>query len=513
MIPYLHLIGVACWTLVVALAGPAEARRVALVIGNNDYKVGSLHNPVSDAAAVAETFQGKLGFDKVILKKNLDFDGFRAALDELSRVATGADIAVVYFAGHGIEVGGKNFLIPIDATLVRAGALDLEAIALETVLAQLEGVRELKLVILDACRNNPFVLRGGKRSLGRGLARIEPDNTTLVVYAAKDGTTADDGLGRPHSPFTEALLKHVAAPDMEVRILFGRIGEDVAAATGHQQQPYQYGTLGSKPFYLVPKAPAPPSTAPKADAKPAPLPPSLNEVERAWAEAKDSSSIAVLEAFRRQYGAANALYDQLAAERIVALRSATGPKGAPVAAPDPPPKGASAAALDPPPKGASIAAPDSPPMGAWIAAPDPVPPDLARLIQTELKRVGCDPGTIDGRWGDKGEAALQKFTRYAKVALRTDVPTVAALEAVKGQSGRICPLECGPNTVERDGACVTKAPPSYREQPKAKTTSAPKKAAPKREKAPKKQEMCWSIEARTNSIVPCTDPRAGPRAY
>src|SRR5262249_48821514 len=273
---------VACWAMLMAVAAPAEARRVALVIGNADYKIAPLQNPVGDATAVAEAFEKKLGFDKVILKTNLDLNGFRAALDGLSREANGADVAVIYFAGHGMEVGGKNFLIPVDATLARAGALDLEAIPLETVLVQLEGVRELKLVILDACRNNPFVLRGGKRALGRGLARIEPEDSTLVVYAAKDGTTADDGVGRPHSPFTDALLKHIATPDTEVRIMFSRVGADVAAATGRQQLPYLYGTLG-KEHYLLPKPQVPPGTSAKADPAPAPQ---TSETERAWALVK-----------------------------------------------------------------------------------------------------------------------------------------------------------------------------------------------------------------------------------
>jgi hypothetical protein len=433
---------------------------------------------------VAEAFEKRLGFDKVILGKNLGFNGFRAALNELAREAAGADIGVVYFAGHGMEVGGKNFLIPVDATLARAGALDLEAIPLETVLAQLEGVRELKLVILDACRNNPFALRGGKRSLGRGLARIEPEDSMLVIYAAKDGTTADDGVGRPHSPFTQALLKHIATPGTEVRILFGRIGEDVATVTGRQQLPHLYGTLGGKEFYLLPKTQAP--DGPSAKAEPAPVVPQLSEVERAWAVIKGNSSIAVIEAFRRQYGAANALYDRLAAERIEALKAAAAPKLA-------------------------VAPEAAPPVSS--VSPD-LTPDLARLLQTELKRVGCDPGAIDGTWGDKGEAALERFARYAKLALKTDAATAAALEAVKGQSGRICPLECGLNAVERNGACVAKASPPDRAPRRA--IPAPKKAvapAPKRNKPQKKQQLCWAIEARVNSLVPCSDPRAGAKAF
>src|SRR5262249_1561835 len=145
----------------------------------------------------------QLGFDKVIQGRNLKGEAFRAALLEMSREAAGAEVAAVYFAGHGTEVNGKNYLIPVDARLSKAGDLGLEAIPLELVLEQLAGAARLKLVILDACRNNPFPMTGAKRDVTRGLSRIEPEDNTLVVYAAKDGTTADDGAGLPHSPFTQ----------------------------------------------------------------------------------------------------------------------------------------------------------------------------------------------------------------------------------------------------------------------------------------------------------------------
>src|SRR5262245_7364252 len=242
--PYaVRLLAAACFAFAGLCAQPAEARRVALVIGNAEYKLGPLANPANDAAAVAEAFEKQLKFDKVLLKRNLSFIDFRAALAELSRESAGADLGVVYFAGHGIEVAGRNFLIPVDAALARAGALDLEAISLDTVLSQLDGVRKLKLVILDACRNNPFALPGARRTVGRGLARVEPEDNTLVVYAAKDGTTADDGVGRQNSPFTTALLKHVGSPNVEVRLMFGRVRDDVLAATNAAQTPHVYGTL------------------------------------------------------------------------------------------------------------------------------------------------------------------------------------------------------------------------------------------------------------------------------
>ena len=253
----MHLLGALCCALVLFQAGPAEARRVALVIGNADYKVGPLQNPLNDAIAVAKAFEA-LQFDKVILRSNLGLEGFRAALTEMSRESAGAELGVVYFAGHGVEVAGRNYLIPTDAVLAKSGDLDLQAIALDILLNQLAEVTRLKLVILDACRTSVFPIAGAKRSVQRGLARIEPEDNTLVVYAAKDGTTADDGAGRKHSPFTEALLRHIGTPGLEVRLLFGQVRDDVMELTRHEaqpQQPHVYATLGGSAHYLLEGAP------------------------------------------------------------------------------------------------------------------------------------------------------------------------------------------------------------------------------------------------------------------
>ena len=210
-----------------------------------------MENPVNDARAVASMFE-RLHFDKVIFRQNLGIEGFRSALMEISREAVGAKLAVVYFAGHGAEFGGRNYLIPVDAGLAKAGDLDLEAIALDTVLSQLAGVTMLKLVILDACRNNMFPFAGSKRSGSRGLGRVEPAKDTLVWYAAKDGTTAEDGVGRPHSPFTDALLKRIGTPGLELRFLVGEVRDDVLAATGQMQEPHIYGSLGLQLRICIP---------------------------------------------------------------------------------------------------------------------------------------------------------------------------------------------------------------------------------------------------------------------
>jgi hypothetical protein len=293
---------VVAWLALTASMPGAAARRIALVIGNADYKIGALANPVNDAAAVAKAFETQLGFNKVMLRTDLGVEAFRAALLELSREIAdkGAEVAAVYFAGHGIEAGGKNYLLPVDARLASAGNLSLEAIALDQVLDQLSGTSRLKLVILDACRSNPFPLPGAKRSVSRGLARVEPEDNTLIAYAAKDGTVADDGAGRLHSPYTEALLRHLATPGLEINLLFRRVRDDVLKATRHlsaPQQPHIYASLGGQELYL--KAPV---SAPVGSV-PAPLTsgPSGAEVAQFCQSVAVNPSLAVLRSLRETY--------------------------------------------------------------------------------------------------------------------------------------------------------------------------------------------------------------------
>lgn len=455
--------------LAAAVASPADARRVALVIGNADYKIAALESPVSDAVAVAEAIGQQLRFDKVILKRDLSAEGFREALRELARETRGAEVGLLYFAGHGLEVGGRNYLIPVDARLKAARDVELEAIALDTVLAQLDGVTALKLVILDSCRNNPFPLAGaGTRSVGIGLARIEPEGNTLVAYAAKHGTMAEDGTIGGHSPFTTALLRHIAMPGLEVRQLFGYVRDDVVAATGQRQQPYVYGTLGGQGLFLRPLITAPIAVPPAL--------PQPSEAERAWSAVKDTDSIAQLEVVAGRYR--GTVYSDLASARIEELKRRE--------------EATRLAAAVPPPASA------------------PAPP-LARQLQVELQRVGCSPGAIDGAWGDQAKAALGKFARHTKLTIPTGEPTLAALEALKAQEGRICPLECGPGTAEKDGRCIAKAAPD-RSPGKRNADPSPKRAAQKERESPK-PKMCWGRDGRAMVIIPCDDPRATSPAF
>jgi tetratricopeptide (TPR) repeat protein len=232
-------------------------RRVALVIGNSAYTaVPALTNPERDAATVATTLRAT-GFQKVTLENNLTREGLFNALRTFAADAEQSDWAVVYYAGHGIEINGTNYLIPVDAKLVIDRDVEFEAIALDKVMTAVEGAKKLRLVVLDACRDNPFANQMHRsiasRSIGRGLAEIEPEAGTLVVYSAKHGQTALDGDGQ-NSPFVSALINRMKTPGIEVRRLFDLVRDDVMAMTDRHQQPFSYGSVsGAEDFYFVQK--------------------------------------------------------------------------------------------------------------------------------------------------------------------------------------------------------------------------------------------------------------------
>ena len=232
-------------------------RRIALVIGNAAYEnVPALPNPVHDANLVADVLK-RTGFETVTLLTNLGKDALVQALRDFAARAETADWAVVYYAGHGMEVGGINYLVPTDAKIAADRDIGFEAVALDQVLNAAERAKKLRLVILDACRDNPFAnqmkrtLTVASRSVSRGLATVEPEAGTLVVYAAKDGETALDGDGI-NSPFASALVKNLPTPGVEVRRLFDFVRDDVMEATGRKQKPFSYGSIsGRQDFYFV----------------------------------------------------------------------------------------------------------------------------------------------------------------------------------------------------------------------------------------------------------------------
>jgi tetratricopeptide (TPR) repeat protein len=227
--------------------------RVALVIGNSRYRAASpLRNPGNDASAVAATFK-TLGFASVQVEFDLDREETIRALRRFEQEAQRADWAVIYYSGHGVELDGANYLIPVDARLAVDKDVVDEAVALERVQAALEGAKKLRLVILDACRNNPLARHMKRtfatRSVGRGLASIEPEVGLLIAFAAKHGQEAIDGEGE-NSPFVRSLVTRLRQPNLEINKLFRLVRDDVLSATEKKQQPYTYGSLSGEDFFF-----------------------------------------------------------------------------------------------------------------------------------------------------------------------------------------------------------------------------------------------------------------------
>lgn len=462
-------------------AEPAFAsRRVALVLANSAYRhAPSLANPVNDGAVMTKTLK-EAGFDIVDSRHDLSALDTRRVLRDFADATRDADIAVVYYAGHGIEVDGSNYLIPVDARLERDTDVYDEALSLDRILVAVEPAKQLRLVIMDACRDNPF----GKtmkrtvasRGIGRGLAQVEPTSpNTLIAYSAKAGFTAQDGDGA-NSPFTVALSKHLTTPGLDVRRAFGFVRDDVLKSTGNKQEPFVYGSLGGEDVPLVPVkvAVAAPVANPQADIRrdyelalqvgnkaawdaflaqhPDGFYASLAklQVEKIGAEQAHAAAIEKAkqaEAERDRLAALGAQKDaqakaaadakaaeqaQLAAqkakEQAQQQAAAAEQQRVDLAATAP----SAAPASTPSPAGTNVAS----------LTPATAPADLSRSVQTELGRVGCFSGAADGNWTTSSQRSLSQFNRYAGTKLDVKVASTDALDAVKAKPSRVCPLVC-----------------------------------------------------------------------
>ncbi len=243
--------------LILFVSWPAWAQqRVALVIGNGAYAtLPRLPNPPTDAKAIAARL-GQLGFD-VAAGTDLSKAAMDQALRAFGRRAEQADVAMVFYAGHGVQVGGRNYLVPVDAALpTREQDLRYDFVDVAAVMEELAGARQLRIVVLDACRDNPIPAEL-HHSVGRGLATEHGlaappglDNT-LIAYATATDAIAEDGSGAD-SPFTTALLHHLDDPGLDIRLMFGRVRDEVRRATGNRQNPFVYESLGGDAFYFHP---------------------------------------------------------------------------------------------------------------------------------------------------------------------------------------------------------------------------------------------------------------------
>jgi len=221
--------------------------RVALVIGNGAYRFApALPNPVNDEVDVAQVLR-RLGFD-VVEGHDFDRHGMEDAIRAFGHKLIDADLAVFFYSGHGLQVDGKNYLVPVDAKLERVNDLSLDAIDVQAVLSQMEADQRVNLVFLDACRDNPLVRSlcrsVGSRSInvGQGLGATESALGTMIAYSTQPDNVALDGTGR-NSPFTTALINHLTDPGIDIDVVMKRVRGDVIAATHQKQVPWDHSSL------------------------------------------------------------------------------------------------------------------------------------------------------------------------------------------------------------------------------------------------------------------------------
>jgi len=515
-----------CMSVDAALA----EKRVALVIGMSKYQqVPRLSNPARDAEAMTSLFK-KAGFELVVSERDLGISDLRRVIREFSEISRDADISVVYYAGHGIEVDGTNYLVPADAKLLSDFDVEDETVSLERVLKALDPVKRLKLVILDACRDNPFAKTMKRsvanRSIGRGLAKIEPAmSDTLIAFAAKAGAVANDGDGQ-NSPFATALVKHIAEPGLDLRLAFGRVRDDVLKSTSNRQEPFLYGSLGGQTVALVPQTtkPADPEaearvdyelaaqigtkeawdsflashstglyanlaraqnnklsaaqqTRTKADdarreaeelaaQKAAEFRRQLEEqASRQTAEAKqklseqarkdlDEARGQVAEQAKKELDEARRQVEFAQQQADAARRQVEEAKRQAIADAQLQVEQARRDAKQEIEKLASLTPNQSVPQSSSPPSPQMDQSDIVRLLQAQLKRVGCNPGAADGNWDDGSKKALEFFNKNAQTKFDIKLASLDALDAVRSKTDRVCPLICAKGQRAEGDRCI-----------------------------------------------------------
>lgn len=280
-------------TLLGLALGPIVAqaeKRVALVVGNSAYQhTAPLENPKNDAADMAAALR-RLGFE-VSEGRDLDKASLERTIRNFAQALTGARLAVFFYAGHGLQVGGQNYLVPIDAQLTTGAGLDFEAVRLDLIQRAMEREVSTNILILDACRDNPLArnlaraLGTRSSAIGRGLAAMESGDGTLISFSTQPGNVALDGAGR-NSPFATALLKHIVTPGEDLPTILINVRNDVMAATDRRQVPWEHSALTAKVYFT------PPAAAPSGQ---------LQVELTFWASVKDSTNPTVLGTYLQRY--------------------------------------------------------------------------------------------------------------------------------------------------------------------------------------------------------------------
>lgn len=428
-------------------------KRVALVIGNSAYKYAPrLENPANDADDMAEKLKG-LGFD-VIRGHDLDYNSARSTIRDFATRLDGADIALFYYAGHGLQVNGENYLAPIDARLSSAVDLDFEMVPINLVMSAMERAAKVNLFFFDACRDNPLVdnlarsmgTRSG--SVGRGLAKLGTGIGSLIAFATQPGNVALDGKGR-NSPFTAALLRHLGTPGQDVTRDLIKVRRDVLAETNGRQVPWDNSSLTSD-VILVSDAAEKPGTLVEEQQDN-----SGNSAEITyWDTIKAAEDKDYFILYLKQYP--QGTFAQLARMKIAMIEKKASERAAADAAAKLHAKHAADAALGAEAGKAGeqeVAALSSPSALAKETEGEP-DAEIVRQVQMELNRLGCSAGNADGVWGQGSRRALGQFERHSGTKLDALIPSSSVRDTLRARKARVCPLVCARNQEEKNGRCV-----------------------------------------------------------
>jgi tripartite-type tricarboxylate transporter receptor subunit TctC len=401
--------------LLVLLPSTVHAqKRVALVIGNSSYQhAGELANPKNDATDMAASL--RLARFQVIEGYDLNKADLDRKIRDFATALRGAQAGLFFYAGHGLQVSGQNYIVPVDAELTTEAALDFEMVRLDLVHRTMEREAPTNILILDACRNNPLARNlaraMGTRSatIGRGLAAVESGAGTLISFSTQPGNVALDGVGR-NSPFAGALVKHMTSSQDDLGSILIAVRNDVMEVTQRKQVPWEHSAMMGRFYFKAPTnaAPPPSTSSPQAN---------LSEAERAWNLAKDTKSSAVLKSFIQRYS--DTFYADLARERIEQLEASTSaPSGAPVANPPPNPEMKSAA-LPPDVPNAAISkrpatAYPSKPVSMVIPFAPGGPSDvLGRIVAQRMSEILGQPVVVENVPGGGGMTGSKRVADAA----------------------------------------------------------------------------------------------------
>ncbi|NRQ17292.1 hypothetical protein BHMPCIPO_04553 [Ensifer sesbaniae] len=424
-------------------------KRVALVIGNSAYQhAPQLTNPQNDASDMVSKLTG-LGF-VVVTGHDLDLAGMRRSIREFVGKVEGADVALFFYAGHGLQVNGANYMIPVDAQLRSNNDLDFEALPIELVLSAMERNAKVNLVFLDACRDNPLAVTLarslGTRSMvvGRGLAKLDTGVGSLIAFATQPGNVALDGAGR-NSPFTTALLKHLGTPAQSITDDLIAVRRTVLQVTDGKQIPWDSSSL-TGPVVLNPSPVLAPATRPPATAD------TDRTVELAyWNSIKDSTESNFFEAYLREYP--NGAFGTLAKLKIAAIGAREKERQAAEQETADSKRAVNLEGNAGPTDVAVLGQANSRAQASGAPAANMTAGELAFAAQRELARIGC-LSRVDGKWGDSSRKALQAYAGRKGLKLTSLAPTEELLNGLKAIGNRVCPLVCGNGLEARDNRCV-----------------------------------------------------------